>query len=196
MPSTLPPPPAQEPSKDTYVWINWFQQLYQYITLIGRISWTVIDFASSNITDIVSRAHNDLTTFQGGNTTERYHLTSAQHTVVAATSGSNTGDQINITGNAATVTTNAGLTGPITSSGNTTSINAQTGTGSIFAMSVSPVLTTPMTVGYTVATLPAGTTGMMAYVTDATTPTYLGALTGGGAVVCPVFYNGSAWLSV
>lgn len=48
---------------------------------------------------------------------------------------------------------------------------------------------------YTVATLPAGTQGDMAYVTDATAPTYLGALTGGGSVVCPVFYNGSAWVS-
>lgn len=48
---------------------------------------------------------------------------------------------------------------------------------------------------YTVATLPAGVTGDMAYVTDATAPTYLGTLTGGGAVVCPVFYNGTAWVS-
>jgi len=48
---------------------------------------------------------------------------------------------------------------------------------------------------YTVATLPVGTAGDTAYVTDATAPTYLGALTGGGAVVCPVFYNGSAWVS-
>lgn len=48
---------------------------------------------------------------------------------------------------------------------------------------------------YTVATLPAGVQGDMAYVTDATAPTYLGALVGGGAVVCPVFYNGSAWVS-
>ena len=53
---------------------------------------------------------------------------------------------------------------------------------------------------YTVATLPSTAatgmvTGAMAYVTDATAPTYLGALTGGGAVVCPVFYNGSAWVS-
>lgn len=37
-------------------------------------------------------------------------------------SGVNTGDQTNITGNAATVTTNANLSGPVTSSGNTTSI--------------------------------------------------------------------------
>jgi hypothetical protein len=49
--------------------------------------------------------------------------------------------------------------------------------------------------GYTVATLPTGTVGMMAYVTDATSPTYLGTLTGGGAVKVPVFYNGTAWVS-
>jgi len=49
--------------------------------------------------------------------------------------------------------------------------------------------------GYTVATLPAGVLGDTAYVTDATAPTYLGALVGGGAVTCPVFYNGVAWVS-
>jgi len=53
---------------------------------------------------------------------------------------------------------------------------------------------------YTVATLPAtAAAGMVqgahAVVTDATAPTYLGALTGGGAIVCPVFYNGTAWVS-
>lgn len=47
-----------------------------------------------------------------------------------------------ITGNAATVTTNANLTGPITSSGNATAIAAQTGTGTTFVMSVSPTITT------------------------------------------------------
>ena len=48
---------------------------------------------------------------------------------------------------------------------------------------------------YTVATLPAGVVGDRAYVTDATAPTYLGALTGGGAVTCPVFHNGTIWVS-
>lgn len=48
-----------------------------------------------------------------------------------------------ITGNAATVTTNANLTGPITSSGNATAIAAQTGTGTTFVMQASPTLTTP-----------------------------------------------------
>ncbi len=48
---------------------------------------------------------------------------------------------------------------------------------------------------YTVATLPVGTQGDFAYVTDALAPTFLGALTGGGTVVTPVFYNGAAWVS-
>jgi len=53
------------------------------------------------------------------------------------------------TGNAATatlastVTTNANLTGPITSTGNATSVTSQTGTGSTFVMSTSPTLVTP-----------------------------------------------------
>lgn len=49
--------------------------------------------------------------------------------------------------------------------------------------------------GYTVATLPAGTQGDTAFVTDAIAPTFLGALVGGGAIVTPVFYNGTAWVS-
>jgi hypothetical protein len=48
---------------------------------------------------------------------------------------------------------------------------------------------------YTVVGLPAGVVGDTAIVSDATTPTYLGTLTGGGAVVCPVFHNGTAWVS-
>ena len=54
----------------------------------------------------------------------------------------------NITGTASGftaghVTTNANLTGPITSVGNATSISSQTGTGTTFVMSISPILTTP-----------------------------------------------------
>lgn len=49
--------------------------------------------------------------------------------------------------------------------------------------------------GYTVATLPTGSQGDKAYVTDALAPTFLGTLTGGGTVVTPVFHNGTAWVS-
>lgn len=46
-------------------------------------------------------------------------------------------------GNAATVTTNANLTGVITSVGNATSIASQTGTGTKFVVDTSPILVTP-----------------------------------------------------
>jgi hypothetical protein len=55
------------------------------------------------------------------------------------------------TGNAATVTTNANLTGVITSVGNATSIASQTGTGTKFVVDTSPSLVTP-TLGVATAT--------------------------------------------
>lgn len=52
----------------------------------------------------------------------------------------------------------------------------------------------PITIkGYTVATLPAGVTGHIAYVTDALTPAFGVTIVGGGAVVTPVFYDGTNW---
>lgn len=84
-------------------------------------------------------------------------ITPAQATILANISGVNTGDQTNITGNAATVTTNANLTGPIKSSGNVTSVTSQTGTGSTFVMSVSPSLTTPILGAASAASIAVGT---------------------------------------
>jgi len=64
------------------------------------------------------------------------------------------------------------------------------------AMRVYNTKTVAVGSAFTVATLPAaGTQGRRAWVTDALAPTFLGALTGGGAVVCPVFDNGTAWVS-
>lgn len=51
------------------------------------------------------------------------------------------------------------------------------------------------TKGYTVATLPTvGTVGRRAYVTNALAPTFGATVVGGGAVVVPVFDNGTAWV--
>lgn len=77
----------------------------------------------------------------------------------------------NITGTATSftasnVTTNANLTGPITSVGNATSINSQTGTGNTFVMNTGPTMTNPI-VG-TQATSDASTkAASTAYVTTA-----------------------------
>ncbi len=48
---------------------------------------------------------------------------------------------------------------------------------------------------YTVATLPTGVQGDRAHVTDALAPTFGTTVVGGGAVVIPVFYNGTTWVS-
>lgn len=49
--------------------------------------------------------------------------------------------------------------------------------------------------GYTVATLPTGAVGQIAYVTDALAPSFLAAVVGGGAIVTPVFHNGTTWVA-
>lgn len=79
-----------------------------------------------------------------------------------------------ITGNAATVTTNANLTGPITSSGNATSVASQTGTGSTFVMDTSPtivmpVVTTSITTGSTTFSLVNATATTVNFAGAATT---------------------------
>jgi hypothetical protein len=53
---------------------------------------------------------------------------------------------------------------------------------------------TVRTAGYTVATLPTPTTGMRCYVTDATATTFYSTVSGGGANIVPVFYNGTNWV--
>ena len=55
----------------------------------------------------------------------------------------------------------------------------------------------PSNIGYTVATLPAGTVGDTAYVTDADaslTDSVGASPVGGGAFVVPVFFDGTAWI--
>jgi hypothetical protein len=70
-----------------------------------------------------------------------------------------------ITSPTITATTNANLTGPITSVGNVTSVASQTGTGSTFVMNTSPTLVTP-NIGVATATSINGnifTTGSSTY---------------------------------
>lgn len=48
---------------------------------------------------------------------------------------------------------------------------------------------------YTVATLPSGTQGDCAFVTDALAPSFLVTITGGGSAKSPVFYDGTNWIA-
>lgn len=92
---------------------------------------------------------------------------------------------------------NAAIGGTTPSSGAFTTLSA-TGVATLTVVNASGAIastTTVRTGGFTVAGLPAGTIGMRTYVTDALTPTYLAAVAGGGAVVTPVFFNGTGWIT-
>ena len=131
---------------------------------------------------------------------------------VTSVGGTGTVNGITLTG---TVTTAGSLTlgGTLSGVSLTTQVtgvlpiaNGGTGTtgiGTVFASlttNVSGIL--PVANGgnglgaaYTVATLPAASTqGRRSWVTDALAPVFLAAPVGGGAVVCPVFDNGTAWV--
>jgi uncharacterized protein YpuA (DUF1002 family) len=74
----VPPPPLD--TQDTTVWGAWYIRIKDAINqLRNNLAWTSLSFTGSNITDIVTRNHNSLNNFQGGTTSQFYHLTSAQH---------------------------------------------------------------------------------------------------------------------
>ena len=79
----IPPPPVT--SEDKTIWNNWYVAVKDAInSLRADLAWANLDFTGSNITDIMSRSHQDLTSLQGGSVGERYHLTSTQATAIAS----------------------------------------------------------------------------------------------------------------
>ena len=104
---------------------------------------------------------------------------------VTSVSGTGTVNGITLTG---TVTT----TGSLTLGGTLSGVSLTTQVSGLL-----PVANGGNGLGaaYTVATLPAaGTQGRRSWVTDDSAPVFLAAPVGGGAVVCPVFDNGTAWV--
>ena len=86
------------------------------------------------------------------------------------------------------------FSGVVDSSGNTTF--SLTGTTPVFTFGQKIVHSAPTTLkGYTVGTLPTGTQGDICFVTDALAPIYLVTVVGGGAIVTPVFFDGTNWVA-
>lgn len=114
---------------------------------------------------------------------------------------------ITVTGNSTMAGTLGGVTTltcttvTATNLGGTLSTAAQpnvTSVGTLTALTVSGQTTMGALLrlkGYTVAGLPAGTQGDTAFVTDALAPAFLTAVVGGGAIVTPVFFDGTNWVS-
>jgi hypothetical protein len=167
---------------------------YFYNPIQAQSTLTVAGTLSATSTIALPGATNTTTSLGTGASTGTITIGGTSQTGLITVGQSTATHTLNIDAGAtisgATKTINIGTGGV---SGSTTSItigsNVSGANGTITA-------NLPIKLrSYTVATLPGGTEGMTAYVTDAVAPTYLGALTGGGAVKCPVFYNGSAWVS-
>lgn len=79
MASGLPPPPINAPS-GSFVWLEWYRKLRDFLATNGSVPWSVVDKAGSKLSDIADRKHSLLQNVQGGSSGEQYHLTQAQHT--------------------------------------------------------------------------------------------------------------------
>lgn len=87
MPVLLPPTPVGVPPGHSF-WNDWYEKLRQIVNT-GAVSvlWANINFSGSSITDLASRAHNNLQSFQGGAAGEYYHLTAAEYAALGTGGG-------------------------------------------------------------------------------------------------------------
>jgi len=78
MADLLPPTPVGVPPGHSF-WNDWYERL-RVLVNTGSINvlWSNINFAGSNLTDLATRAHNNLQSIQGGTTGEFNHLSNAQ----------------------------------------------------------------------------------------------------------------------
>lgn len=74
----IPPTPIGAPPGHSF-WNDWYEKIRDVINQ-GSVSvlWSNINFSGSNITDLASRAHNNLQSMQGGSAGEYNHLTNLQ----------------------------------------------------------------------------------------------------------------------
>lgn len=81
----LGPVPLQAIRMFDYQFQDWLRQLRTQVGggSGGTIPWSNLDFTGSNITDILTRNHNNLQNIFGGAVNDYYHLTQAQNTELA-----------------------------------------------------------------------------------------------------------------
>lgn len=103
MSTILPPPPINSSNNNSFIWLEWYRKLREFVQTSGSVPWAVVNKAGANITDIPNRAHNSLQSIQGGSAGNYYHL-------IKALTGSVTHDFPN-TGAVAVSTTTLTITG-------------------------------------------------------------------------------------
>jgi hypothetical protein len=74
----LPPPPTRASAGD-FAWTAWNNELYKLLSTTGAVNWDQVNKAGSSIADLQNKNHNLLTPIQGGTSTERFHISSAEY---------------------------------------------------------------------------------------------------------------------
>ena len=112
MAQLLPPIPKEPIEPESHVWREWFNKVRNVIVgaAQGVISWASLNFDGSNITDIVTRNHNDLQTIQGGTSGQYYHLTATQLTNLGTVTTVSVATSNGFAGTVATATTTPVIT--------------------------------------------------------------------------------------
>lgn len=147
---------------------------------------------NNEVTGTVFTIGNGTFTFAGGDVDLSGTIHASNFS--GSSAGTNTGDQtITLTGGvtgsgtgsfATIVVTNANLTGPVTSVGNATSVASQTGSGSTFAMSVSPSLSGTPAAPTAASNTNTTQLATCAFVTSAVSTALTGALKFKGSIDC------------
>lgn len=83
--AALPPPPTAD-ATGSFAWLEWFRQLRNYITQVGSVPWSIINFTGSTLSSIASRSHQVLQSIQGGSAGQYYHLTANEYAGTAQSS--------------------------------------------------------------------------------------------------------------
>ena len=112
MAQLLPPIPKEPIEPNSHVWREWFNSIRNVIvnTAQGVIAWASLNFAGSNIKDIVTRNHNDLQTIQGGTANQYYHLTATQLTNLGTVTTVSVATSNGFAGTVATATSTPAIT--------------------------------------------------------------------------------------
>jgi len=184
--------------------------LAQGDNLLGAgIKGNLLAYTDSNTGETINMILGDATAIGGGAFTSAIQYVFgdiSNNLIIDATGSSFQYDNIGTTTNASVQTTatyassrwSDGTIATLMSLDNTRAIleydNGTTATSVNVGDGVITVNSPLKLQGYTVSTLPTGSVGMTAYVTDALTPTFGATAVGGGAVTIPVFYDGAAWI--
>lgn len=82
----ITPPPYADLKNLPVAYQQWFQRIRDYTNQIGTatIPWSQVSKVGSNLSDLATRNHNDLTNIFGGGTGDYYHLTASQNNSITA----------------------------------------------------------------------------------------------------------------